>query len=295
MRYLAFLFIFSIVACQSDKHMIVLQPEMDKSYWQKASTIAVLKQTIDGQNIDINTEYITDIKLEPKSVDKNEVVMQAQFRDLRFKVQSPFGRMGFDSKKIDSSDFAAVIFSRLNLTPFQVTFKTNGRVKNIDGIDNVMQNAFAAVQMSPGQQAEVRRMLDDVYGYEALTSHLEMSVAVLPKKPVAVGESWSYSAPYHSNVKGMANHTYTLKTANKNGYIIEGKSTLKPDKEHQGKNRYDINGEMRSYFKVEPETGWISSGVIDMNFEGTIYAQNPDGGETAVPVSMNGKIEIRSE
>lgn len=295
MRYFVILTFLAIAACQSDKHTIVLQPEVGKSYWQKASTISVLKQTIEGQSIDINTEYITDIKLKPKSVEKKEVVMSAQFRDLRFKVQSPFGRMGFDSRKIDSSDFAAVIFSRLNMTPFQVIFQANGRVKNIDGIDNVMQNAFAAVQMSPGQQQEVRRMLDDVYGYDALTSHLEMSVAVLPKKPVAVGESWSYSAPYHSNVKGFADHTYTLKTANKNGYIIEGKSTLRPDKEHQGQNRYDISGDMQSYFKIEPQTGWVSSGVINMNFAGTIYAKNPDGSETAVPVSMNGKIEIRSE
>ncbi|MCH8546920.1 MAG: DUF6263 family protein [Cryomorphaceae bacterium] len=295
MRYFVILTFLAIAACQSDKHTIVLQPEVGKSYWQKASTISVLKQTIEGQSIDINTEYITDIKLKPKSVEKKEVVMSAQFRDLRFKVQSPFGRMGFDSRKIDSSDFAAVIFSRLNMTPFQVIFQPNGRVKNIDGIDNVMQNAFAAVQMSPGQQQEVRRMLDDVYGYDALTSHLEMSVAVLPKKPVAVGESWSYSAPYHSNVKGFADHTYTLKTANKNGYIIEGKSTLRPDKEHQGQNRYDISGDMQSYFKIEPQTGWVSSGVINMNFAGTIYAKNPDGSETAVPVSMNGKIEIRSE
>jgi hypothetical protein len=294
MRVFILLTSLLFVGCNSDQSMLKLQPEMGNTYWQKASTITLLKQNIQGQTIDIQTEYITDIRLIPQVVNEDEIIMSAQFRDLRFNVESPFGKIGFNSKRPDTTDFAAIIFSRLNQTPFSVHFSPSGTVQAISGMDDVMNNAYAAVNMSAQQQAEVKRMLDDVYGPRAIKSHLEMSAAILPNKRVAVGDSWTVRAPFHANVKGLAEHTYTLKERRKESVSIQGKSIVKPDPDFKGLNQYNINGTIESYFNVDPTTGWVRSGVVEVSFEGSIITQNPEGGNIEIPMSLNGKTEIRA-
>lgn len=295
MRYLIFGLALLITSCNSDREMLKLQPVMGTSYWQKASTISILQQTIEGQTINIQTEYITDIRLIPQVINEKNIIMSAQFRDLRFNVESPFGKMSFDSRRPDTSDFAAIIFSRLNKTPFNVHFIPNGEVRRIEGMDDVMNNAFTAVNMSTQQRAEVSRMLSDVYGEEAIKSHLEMSAAILPNKAVSVGDSWSLRTPYHGSIKGIANHTYTLKEKRKDGITIQGKSSIEPNPNYRGNNRYDVYGSLTSYFNVDPKTGWATSGVIEMEFNGRIHTQNPDGGDIEIPMKMEGKTEIRAD
>lgn len=295
MRVFIFISALLFSACQKDRVMLKLQPEMGNSYWQKASTITTLNQNIQGQAIDIQTEYITDIRLIPQVINDEEIVMSAQFRDLRFNVESQFGRIRFDSRRPDTSDFAAIIFSRLNQTPFTVQFSPSGSVDAITGMDDVMDNAYAAVNMSAQQRAEVKRMLDDVYGPKAIKSHLEMSAAILPNKKVAVGDSWTVEAPYHANVKGLAEHTYTLKERRRESVSIQGKSTVKPDPNYRGANQYDVSGSITSYFNVDIATGWVRSGVVEISFQGTITTKNPDGGTIDIPMTLNGKTEIRAE
>jgi hypothetical protein len=113
--------------------------------------------------------------------------------------------MEFSSDKKEGGDQLTAMMSKLlgalTKSPFQVEMTSKGKIQSIKNIDVLFEKMFDEFPtLSPEQKAQLKGQIAQSYGGDAFKSNFEMSMAIYPDQPVAVGEKWTVNSSVKSGM-----------------------------------------------------------------------------------------------
>lgn len=193
----------------------------DKTQWKTTST-QTTSQTLSIGGLDIQTSQKMTMGMTTSSGTRRAdgtIDVRSQFTSLQSKLGLPFGvELSFDSEKKTEPegtqfDFLIDVFAAMAKMQFTSTYDKNNRLVEIQ----VDQTPFADL----GENAKA--ILKDQIESEYLAKAVRDEMAILPDKPIEVGDTWDRSQT--TNLSG--GQSITIMTRYKyEGTVTEGNRTL---------------------------------------------------------------------
>src|SRR5690606_10374768 len=204
--------------------------------------------------------------------------------------------MEYSSDNAAPGDIMSGMFAAMMHRPFQMTITRHGKVTEIRNMSNLFEGAFEKYELTDEQKQQVMASLSQSFGEEALKGNLEMTMAVFPTGPVAVGGTWTTETELRSTMQAAVKTTYKLDAIEGDYYVISGKSEIrtKVNTDPSAPMTYDMTGTMTSRIKLAKKTGWISDGSYKQSISGkAVFPDNPQmPGGMEVPMSIDGEVLV---
>lgn len=287
----------------SEKHEITLNLEMGKDYSQETNLNAIINQSINGQDIEIEMIMNGNMNYHVKSVNTDDFDLEVSYTKLEMQMKMPTMNVAYSSETPDKEDQFSLILSQMVGKSFGVKMSKTGKVISVDNIDDLFSSVFNAFpDLDLATREQMKSQLLDSYGDKAFKGNIEMVSAIFPGKPVSQGDSWEIETLIESTMKAGVVSTYTLKEINEDHYIISGSSVISSledgSMETQGvQMKFNIGGDMTSKLKVDKSTGWILDGDVSQTIEGNVKIEagpnNPE--EIEYPISMINTMKVEGK
>lgn len=226
-------------------------------------------------------------------------LMSASYSSLIMKMNTPMGEMLFSSES-DGVDIFSTLIKTIIGKEFTLEMSRDGTISKIENLDNIFKDMFESFpQFTEAQKQQILTQLQQAYGEKAFKGNIEMITAIFPNKEVKVGEKWDNSVKLESGMAGFMNNTFTLVDVNSDAIIIEGTSQISTEDkdayvEVNGMpTRYNLTGETKSSYKLDPESNWVVEGKIEQEISGDAHIKdspNLPGGITIPMVIKNDMI-----
>ena len=159
---------------------------------QTTSTISGLPGGMPDVTVEQMTDQLFRTTVESVAPDGTTVLRQV-IESMRMNVDSPMGKIAFDSSKpASSTDPAAAamtsVFSALIGESFLVTLDPTGIVQKVDGFSRVMENVFK--KMPAGAGGPVLEGIKAGLNDDAVKNMFAQSFAQFPNRALKIGEQW---------------------------------------------------------------------------------------------------------
>jgi hypothetical protein len=159
---------------------------------QTTSTISGLPGGMPDVTVEQMTDQLFRTTVESVAPDGTTVLRQV-IESMRMNVESPMGKIAFDSSKpATSTDPAAAamtsVFSALVGESFLVTLGPTGIVQKVDGFSRVMDNVFK--KMPAGAGGPVFEGMKAGLNDDAVKNMFAQSFAQFPDRALKIGEQW---------------------------------------------------------------------------------------------------------
>jgi len=116
---------------------------------------------------------------------------------MKMNMDSPMGKMGYDSASTTTPDDPAGTMLKRLFTPmigasFRVTVAPTGEISKVEGVSQMAEKMFGSVQLDPqmeGMLSGAKAVLSD----EGMKSMFSQGFGQLPKQALKAGETWKAS------------------------------------------------------------------------------------------------------
>ena len=301
-RILNLLIVFVLLtSCQAQKEKLELNLTKGEIYNQKMVSNVTIIQTINGQLVNMKISINAEMTYKVADFQNSVYDMEVCYETLVMKMILPNGQMEFSSEKNDGSDIFSTILGTMKNKPFFVKMTNTGKVievKNIDALFSDMFDKFP--QLSDVQRQQIREQIMQAYGEKAFKGNIEMCSAIFSDSPVSKGDKWVINTQLEAGMSAKMETEYEFKGVADSYYHILGNSVIETaDKDAYVESngmplQYDMAGTMSSDIKIDKETGWTMSAIINQSIKGTAYVKdNPQiPGGMPIPMTMNSKMTI---
>jgi hypothetical protein len=245
--------------------------------------------------------------LNVKDVDaEGTMTVEVVFGPMSMKSKGPMGELEYDSENPpDEIALQARAFAAMVGQGFTMKLTPEGHVTAIEGVDEMFQKIFDAVELPKGPMKEA--MIKDLkrqFGNDALSETMEKMMAMFPDKPVAVGDSWTRTMTVATGLPSIIEDTWTLVDRKDGVATIEVESTLKPNENAAPMKmgpfsmKFNLTGTQTGTLKLDEATGWFVGATITQDMSGTMVMT---GGipstdqETTVPMTIETATTIESQ
>ncbi|HON19556.1 MAG TPA: DUF6263 family protein [Salinivirgaceae bacterium] len=284
--------------CQKPASNFELNLEEGQKLKQIISVESKIDQEIMGQKFAMTMILKSQMSFVVEKASQEGYEMKVSYDNMGLEMDSPMGKMSFNSDNANENDFLSQMLSSLTGKAFKISIDRKGRISQVSDFDNIIESILSAYdQYLPGEQLEqLKDQLKKSFGEEALKANLEMATSIFPSKSVSKGDRWSVEISTYSGFPAKITTNYSLKEVSDDYYLIEGEGSIVSDSnttEISGMNMsFLINGKIKSTLKVDPKTGWIIKADISQEIEGSSKvepnAQVPQGME--IPMKVSSKI-----
>lgn len=166
--------------------------------------------------------------------------------------------------------------------PFTVDLQSNGMIKNVNGLDALMDKASAAFsKLKSDEQAAYKKLLKDQFGTDAFRSWLEQLLIVYPVHGIKNGTQWEESVPLRTGLKGRIDLYWHLQHWDSQTAKIDGKGNIKTDKvetftvEEGIQATASIDGTQTTNYLINRASGLPSIAVQNTEMKGEyVYLAN---------------------
>nr|WP_068892792.1 DUF6263 family protein [Pedobacter panaciterrae] len=293
-------FILSIgvcFSCYSQTQKIELKLTKGQTYTQKTVANSVIKQTMNGQVINIDMTITGQMKYVVADEVAGIYTMDVSYVSLLMKLIHPGGSSVFDSEKNDEKDILSSVFGLMKNKPFQIKMNKAGKIIEVKNVEAIYTGVFEKFpQLTAEQKEEMRSKIMQSYGDKAFKGNIEMLSAVFPDRAVAKGDTWNVKTELEAGMSATLDGVYKLDEITPTEFVVSGNSILTTTNkdtyvETNGMQlKHNLAGTMNSVIKIDKKTGWIIEGKINQSIKGNMEIKAND----KVPEGMTIPMEMTS-
>ena len=297
-------FLIAFLLCtglQAQTYKLSLNLVKGKDYYQTTDMLMSIKQTVNGQEMNINMNVNGRTKFHVTSVEGGVYGLDVSYLALGMKMEMPMGAVHFDSESSDTTNAMTGVLRSMKGKSFQIKMTKDGKVTEVKNIDALMASAFESSKIPADQQAQMKAQVMQSYGEKAFKSSIESLAKIFPDKPVSKGESWKINNQVASSVVLDVASVYKLDDIVGNAYLISGTGALSSANKdaYQSQNgvemRVDISGTQAYSMKLDKASGWIIEATTIQDLKGNTYLkaseQLPQG--MTIPMELKGNSTIK--
>jgi hypothetical protein len=287
-----------------DKVGLKFRLEKDKAYGLKVTIEQEIVQWIEGAEQETTQTIGIGETLNVTAVDaEGTMTVEVVFGPMSIKSSGPQGEFEYDSENPpDEIALQARAFAAMVGQGFTMKLTPKGHVTAIEGVDEMFQKIFDAVELPEGQMKEaIMTDLKRQFGDAALSEMMEKTMAMLPTEPVGVGDSWDRTMTVTTGLPSTIEDTWTLVDRKDGLATIEVKSTLKPNEDAPPMKmgpfsmKFGLSGTQTGTLKLDEATGWFVGGTFNQELSGDMTISGIPGSEEDVAVPMTIKTATTIE
>lgn len=251
------------------------------TYLQNINAKSTVKQSFGGQSFDMIMGVKGITVFEVKDIKDSIYEMDVYYKELGISVDFFGQAIEFSSLKNDIEDMTSQMLKNMTGKKFIIKMTKSGKITEVKNIEFVYENLFKGIDgIDEASKEELTKQMKDTFGEESFKSNMELSFPVYPTNNVKAGDKWTANSTIKSGFTLNLNTEYTLKSVNKESYVLNSKSTLATGNEFVNiadiSTRYDLKGTMTGTFTVDKKTGWVSNAIIEEKISGDTFTKLPD-------------------
>lgn len=269
--------LISISSFAQKTYVIKQNYPVGKKYDYNISSDQIIKEKVSGQEINltqnIGTDYTFDIT-DGKNGDKNVKVI---YNRITMKSIAMGNTMIMDSEQ-DNTDKKNP-FSGLKGATFNMVFGSNGEIKSVTGISEMLDGMVVKMTSDSSQLKQLKASLSKQFNAEAMKQTMESSFKLYPDKPVKIGDSWAVDTKVQMSMPIETNTTYMLKEVKDGIATLNVKGTLvsKGNFETMGNNmETDLKGTNSGDVQLDIKTGMILNSHLRIEMFGIVKTMGQD-------------------
>lgn len=227
-------------------------------------------------------DYNTKMNVKVAETGAGLFVLSWSYSDIKFNFNAKNQNIFVDAKVANDDEPLQGALKLILDQPFTVELQSNGIIKNITGLDALMDKASAAFsKLKADEQAAYKKLLKDQFGTDAFRSWLEQLLVVYPVHGIKNGTQWEESVPLRTGLKGRIDLYWNLQHWDGQTAKIDGKGNIKTDKvetftvEEGIQATAAIEGTQTTNYLINRESGLPSISVQNTEMKGEyIYLAN---------------------
>ncbi|MGX5819910.1 DUF6263 family protein [Chitinophaga lutea] len=227
-------------------------------------------------------DYNTKMSVVVKETGAGSVVLAWSYTDIKFNFNARNQNIYVDAKTPQEQEPLQAALKLMLDHPFSVELQTNGIIKNVTGLDALMDKASAAFsKLKEDEEAAYKKLLRDQFGTDAFRTWLEQLLVVYPVHGIKNGTQWEESMPLRTGLKGRIDLYWNLRHWDGQTAKIDGTGNIKTDKietfevEEGIKATAAIEGKLTSNYLINRESGFPSICVQNTEMQGKyVYLAN---------------------
>ncbi|WP_129714276.1 DUF6263 family protein [Pedobacter sp. SYP-B3415] len=276
-------------ALAQSKKVITLRLDQNKTYYQESKASVLITQTIQGQDIVVSMEVDGRVAMRVRSKTDTSFLMSGKYENLKMKISAMGQEQSFSSA--EKSGLSAV-FAGLTDKEFDFTMSSSGRVYNVQRLSEIFQTALQIIPDAKVRE-QAAAQLKQQFGDKVFASSMNVISALLPPRPVAVGENWKVKQQVQSVAESMLESDCVLTAEDANGYDLSVKSVLSSTSGKTAKLNgmdveYNLSGTTKGTLRIDKKSGWVNHGIMEGSVGGTFVIkpnqQLPEG--MTVPMTV---------
>jgi hypothetical protein len=277
---------------------IKLNLENGKTYTQTTELSSSIKQSMMGQQMEIQSSGDSQLNLELAEDNGAVDTYDAWYSKISVSSSAMGQSQSFssDTSSLANVDETSRVFAMMTDKKFTAKITEKGMVEEVNGLDEMVQEAASKMQGGPGMMETVKNSI----GIDGFTKNLEMTTDIFPEGKVKVGDSWTKEQFLSVGLPIISNTTYTFQSL-ENGVAtigVEAQFTTDPNNATTNIQGLDATqfyeGSRSGSLMVEASSGWVTSGELKDDIVGSITvapnAQMPDG--MTIPLEVANTIKI---
>lgn len=241
-------------------------PEKGVTYSYLFKTNQTGKQTVNGQEVPLNTSMDMLATMEVKEKSSNEISVDYTYKELAMSTVTPMMSINYNStkptddlpevEKLISQILGSLIGKTLN-----TVFEPDGSVKSVSGFQAIM--ADMQKKLPPMAQQMSPTFLQS-FNDEAMKKMLEQSFKLYPQNAVKTGDSWTSDLSFAvAGINSDMKNTYTLKSVKDNTALIDVVSVVSGE----------LSGNQTGEITLDIKTGLPTSSVATQTMKGKLNMQ----------------------
>lgn len=296
--------LFGVLSMFSQTCNLRFNLEKGNEYKIKQEVLQTTKQTINGEEQNVETKIVTTMAFNVKESTNDFLLVEVSVSDMFFSMKSPKVSMEYDSgKEPAQGDINGLLYSKMLGKKYSVLFDKKGEVKQVTGINELMTSILESMNISDANmKAQVMHKMEGMFGEKIIKGNMEVMTSIFPNKEVGVGSIWKNTVNQMSVMPVDYVNSWKLKSYDDGVASILGISSIVPVDKDKWKNvdgiptKYELNGMQSANINVDGKTGWILSSSIESFLKGRILMGKcdrlPQGME--VPVEINTITKYKS-
>ncbi len=288
-----------------EKFPITLKLKKGDAQEIKYSVTQQTFQTVTGRPTAITQSTNITFYMTVKDIDPaGTLTCQFTYKTVAFRMTGGSTDLQYDSESPAGSaadaNPLALVYDLFIGESFQTKVSANGTIEEIKGIDELFVVSTEMVGMQPGESKDALiQQLTEMFGVKAMKDTLQYMWNVIPRTPVAIGESWTRQTegPYNTSIQ----NNISLSGRNNGVAAIGINSNFQTRPEgtdlQQGRiiANYQFTGQISGSVNVNESNGFSGDGSLAQSLTGRISAYNLDtGARSSVPLHTETKIIFSS-
>ena len=265
-----------------------IRTESDGEYTVGEGSTQLMTREINGFTMDF---FVADVN------ESGTMSVDVRYKRLSYKAQGPMGVIEFDSSYPPEQMHPAMIgLKALVGKGFKIDVGSDGSVKDVKGIDKMVEQIAAEIEIPPRADEKttrdaIKQSMKENYEEKNIKGRMKNMLGEYPSVPVGVGACWKVTSPsFYPPCSIEAK--YTLKSRSDGIATIQVNAVIKPDKSIAAAGyTYDVSGYMSGMIDVDETTGLPVEGAMMVEASGTRTSTKESSVPT--PFSLKGNITVR--
>lgn len=312
MRYFIFLnyllIVFFIFGCEPrEKHELILDLEVGKTYTIEQETSQNFKQEFMGMDIDMKHRFNVVYDLLVKEYENDRYTLEFKYDSIAMDVEGSGINMSVSSgNMVNADDTLSMIFKAFTGKSFTVGVTNTGEIAFMEGVEEFFDLVVGELNFVEAEdEREAINAFDQFIGEGGFKDNISQLTNYLPGKPVSVGQKWE-NDHIQSNMgfTGKWANEWQLKEIDEEIANVIGVSSFSilqiEDMDESAELMpfaefgmdMEMEGEQKMDHKIDRATGLIIDGVVEAKMEGYFKIGEGEKGMN-IPVNFQITSKIR--
>ncbi|MDR0544629.1 MAG: DUF6263 family protein [Odoribacteraceae bacterium] len=190
--------ILGLTGWSQEKEKLSFNWTKGETYTQTIEVSGVIAQAFSGQQMRLDMKVHIEIATLVKEKNAEGYELEMVYKNLSSSMSSPYGEVTVSA---DGGGPGSEVLAALQNKPFQAKMDMQGNFTEFNGMDKVLES-LAGVEPSVIEQFKSN------FGPESMKQNFQLGV-VLPKEPVAVGDTWTHEFTQNVIVPQKISTTFT--------------------------------------------------------------------------------------
>ena len=229
--------------------------------------------------------------------------IQMKYTRVWFKQAGAAGELDYDSAD-PPAELAPAARGYAGLVGQQLQFEMtpDGRVTEVEGIDELVQNMVEALDLPDGPMKEAAtQAMKGQMNEDSIKQMMSLATAIYPPKPVAVGDSWEDRSMLGGMTPMVIDSTFTLKEFDDTTatLAVDGKLAPAPDAqpfEMNGmKMMAQLGGTQNGTTVLDRDTGLAIKSTVQQSMSGTMSMTTPQGQDMDIDMTVESTMTLTTQ
>jgi hypothetical protein len=287
----AALFLMFVNICRADdKTLLRYRLEKGKTYSCRYTCDEEVTLELRGFTLSMDIKNAAGVSYYVEDIDQNgDATVVCKYETIYFKSRTPWGPVQYDST--DPPVYLAAgmqVFDSLLGQKVTLKVSPDGRVKDIQGIDELLSRILARMDLPDGPEGVMFvKSVREMFGEKAVQDFLKGSAGLYSDNPVGIGETWSRTGLLSLAHPLPVEYRYRLMSLKDGIATLDVNSKIKKgpgDKAEPAgkKGSYQLSsGTEHGEIEVDSASGWVIRGRFKQKLSGRIKSKG-----APIPVSV---------